>query len=547
MTIAVITPPPLKPSEPGLSGAAAAQRLAGMGADARWIDASIGWHRFVLQPGRLAKNLEACAGTISKAAQRTFRRAIAAAGTEPPALRRASTYADRDVYTSAVNDLENALALAALPWPGYRLGVAMVALEEPIRRLESSATLEWTASRAGPFDPYFEEELIPELEKGGYGTVAVSLTFQQQAPAALRLAQLLAQRMPGARRVLGGPLVACWLAAGFDLGRSPFTLYDEVVAGTDEELQRLAAEGGVDRAFVRSGCPTTTTSTTTSTRGPLTVPLQDARWEGYLTPRPTVPMALGRGCAWRRCTFCPDHLHPRHEGGGAEEIAAALREVAAKFPEGAMLHLTDSAVPVEGLALVAKVIREERLPLTWHGFVRVEEELADGGFVRELAEGGCAMLQLGVESGAERILELLGKGAGPERSRRVLRATAAAGIRNQVYLLFGVPTETDAEREATRELVAAEAESIHAVNPALLNLPKGSPMHRHPERFGITELVPFGRETDLSLYDDFRCGPSLPRREARRWLASRFFKDAAVKGIAGRLRAPFKANHLCFL
>ena len=157
------------------------------------------------------------------------------------------------------------------------------------------------------------------------------------------------------------------------------------------------------------------------------------------------------------------------------------------------------------------------------------------------------MLQFGVESGSPEVLERLGKGCDAELTRRVLRATAAAGIRNQVYLLFGVPSETEGEREATLALVEEEAGSIHAVNPALLNLPKGSAMHRRPERFGITEVAPFGRETDLSLYDDFRCGASHPRTEARRWLARRFFKSAAVRGIAGRLRASFKANHLCFL
>ena len=66
MKIALITPPPLKPSEPGLSGAAAAQRLQAVGAEARWIDASIGWHRFALEPGRLEQNLEASASTTTK-------------------------------------------------------------------------------------------------------------------------------------------------------------------------------------------------------------------------------------------------------------------------------------------------------------------------------------------------------------------------------------------------------------------------------------------------------------------------------------------------
>ena len=62
-----------------------------------------------------------------------------------------------------------------------------------------------------------------------------------------------------------------------------------------------------------------------------------------------------------------------------------------------------------------------------------------------------------VESGSPEVLKRLGKGAGAARARRVLRATAAAGIRNQVYLLFGVPGETDAEREQTLSKMFGDA------------------------------------------------------------------------------------------
>ena len=528
--IAVVAPPPLKPSEPGVSGGAAAVALARRGAVVRWFDASLGWHRFALDPERLQRNLDAAGAALPIEERRALHRGLASRRAAPPRLRRVETYADRDVYTSAVNDLENALRAAALPFPGWRLGIAMAALERPTRRLESSAVLEWTASRPGPFDEYYLDELLPELARFAPDVVAVSLTFQQQAPAAFRLARLLGERLPSARRALGGPLVACWLAAGFRLDRAPFTAFDERSAGTDADLDRLA------RASAAPG------------DGPLTVPPDEASWGDYLVPSPVVPAALGRGCYWRRCTFCPDHLHPPHAACAADGLERWLRETAARFgPTGAMLHLTDSALPPGHLLRLARAIREERLPLRWHGFVRVEPELADPAFARELAEGGCAMLQLGVETAAPRLCELLGKGVDPELVRRALRSTAAAGIRNHVYLLFGLPTETDEEREATLAFVEAEAASIHAVNPALLNLPKGSPMHRRPERYGITELVPFGTETDLSLYDDFRCGASHPRPEARRWMGRRLFKSAALQAIQGRLRQPFKANHLCFL
>jgi hypothetical protein len=212
-----------------------------------------------------------------------------------------------------------------------------------------------------------------------------------------------------------------------------------------------------------------------------------------------------------------------------------------------MLHLTDSSLPPEHLERVAEVIREGGLRLTWHGFVRAEASFADPAFTRHLAEGGCSMLQIGVESGSPAMLRRMGKGIDPEMSRQVLRATSAAGIKNHVYLLFGMPGETDEDREMTLKLVREEAAHIHAINPAILNLPLGSPIYQHAEKFGITELLPFAPDTDLSLSVDFRCGASHPRKEARMWLAHRFFKDPLVRKIQGHLKASFKANHLCFL
>jgi hypothetical protein len=191
------------------------------------------------------------------------------------------------------------------------------------------------------------------------------------------------------------------------------------------------------------------------------------------------------------------------------------------------------------------VIRRDRLPLQWKGFVRVERPFADPEFAALLAQGGCAMLQLGIETGSPRILGLLGKGSGdPDLSRRVLRTLHRAGIRSYVYLLFGVPTETDDDREATLRLVEDEADAIHALNLAILNLPRRSPMHRAPEQFGITEVLPFHDDTDLSLYDDFRCDGGHPRTEARRWLDHRFAKSAAVRRIGADLKSPFKENHV---
>jgi hypothetical protein len=521
--IVFITPPVTKPSEPNLSGPSAAQVLRSRGVRATWIDASIGWYEHTLRAEVLEPLARARPDSVAHA--RHLRSVLA----RP--LRRAETYRSRKVYSSAITHLDGALALASTPFPGVRLRIADVSFEG--RRAESRAALEELSCVPGPFDDYFTSLLFPNIERTGATRVAISLTFQAQAIGAMRLAHLLRERLPGIRRILGGPLVACWAATGQVLRGGAFDLFDQVVAGSDADLDALVLELG----GIVSGAK----------QGPLTLDLDEPDWDAYLAPMPVVPVALGRGCYWRRCTFCPDHLHAKHNACEIDALERWLELAAAKFPQGAMLHLTDSALPPRHLERIARFIAQKRLPLRWHGFVRPEPVFTDERFVHRLAEGGCEMLQIGVESGSARLLELMGKGADVDVMRRMLQGAHAAGIRCQVYLLFGLPTETDADRELTLKFVEDEAEAICDINHALLNLPRGSPMHQRPEDYRITRVVPFHAETDLSLYDDFFCGDSHPRVEARRWLDHRFLKSGRVREILQDLRAPFKANHACFL
>ena len=317
----------------------------------------------------------------------------------------------------------------------------------------------------------------------------------------------------------------------------PFGLFDRILpTGSEAELATFARE-----LSAAPGPPAATD------RAPLAASLNVVAGAGYLVPQPTIPVALGRGCYWRRCHLLPGSpswcTSSMLDGSHGILVAPGRR----RFPAGAMLHFCDSALAPPQLEHLAGFIARERLPISWHGFARVEPALGDVDFAHHLARGGCAMLQLGVESASPRLLERMGKGASPDEARRALNCLHTAGVRNRIYLLFGLPGESDEDREATLSFVAEESHTLHDLNHAILNLPRRSPMHFHPERFGISAILPFHADSDLSLYDDFRCGDSHPRIEARRWLHSRFLKHPAVRRVVGRLRAPFKANHLCFL
>lgn len=532
--IAILTPPPLKPSEPGLSGAAAAAELRRHSVDAISFDTAVDWLQHACQRDHLENLLHSQIEFSARHERSRFRRAIAAVTAVPSPLCRTETYSDRRRYSSMVSHVETVLELLARPYPWLTVGIATLTGKAADARAESAAWLTEFASHPGPYDDYVATRLIPWLVAEGITHIGFSVAFQQQAPVACRWATLLREALPNLPRILGGPFVSCLKAVQTPIAREPFVRFDQVLAGHGADLSALAvALGGVAEPC-----------------GPqpvLSVDLEHTRWQDYWAPVPIVPGALSRGCYWGHCTFCPEELQAKGNACDLAMLETWLEAVAARFPAGAMLHLTDAALPMTHLKVLAERIEAQRLPLKWHGFVRLEAELADPAFVAQLARGGCAMLQLGVESASAALLKRLGKGQTVERSTQVVQTLAAHGIRNQVYLLFGVPGETEADREATLQWVVAQAPAIHAINTALLNLPRQSLMHRFPERFGITELVPFSRATDLSLYEDFRCGSSHPRLEARRFLGQRFLKDPAVRAIGRDLRSTFKANHLCFL
>lgn len=527
--VVFVTPPVTKPSEPNVSGLAAARLLHIMGIEASAIDASIGWYRHTLRADRLHALVAANAPDISS--RRSLERHIASVTAEEPALRRLENYSTRRHYSSAIAHLDGALRLASTAFPGVRLHVADVEFKG--LRLESRDALAEVARRPGPFDAYFESELLPALLDRKATHVGISLTFQNQAAAAARLGYLLREHLPDVQRMLGGPLVACWNDTGQSLAGGVFELFHLVSPGHDADLLALAAALGKPASALPSG--------------PRTLDLDAVPWDDYLAPVPIVPLALGRGCYWAKCTFCPDYIYARHRACPPDTLEGVVDAVSERFPGGAMLHLTDAALPPKHLDYISKTIAERNAPLRWHGFVRPERKFTDPGFVERLALGGCSMLQVGVESAAPRLLEMMDKGVDVDCMRDMLLRTRAAGIRNQIYLLFGMPTETDLEREQTLAWLEGCEDAVSDVNVSILNLPRKSPMQERPADFGITEILPFGGLTDLSLYDDFRCAERHPRMEARRWIAANFDKSAAVKSITGGLRAPFKANHACFL
>ncbi len=146
------------------------------------------------------------------------------------------------------------------------------------------------------------------------------------------------------------------------------------------------------------------------------------------------------------------------------------------------------------------------------------------------------MLQLGLESGDQTVLDDLQKGINLEEASSALRNLREAGIATYVYLLFGTPPEGLIEARRTLEFVVQHHDSIHFLNVAIFNMPIYGPEALRMETKTFYE-------GDLSLYTSFDHPKGWSRKRIRQYLDKEFKRHPAIAAILRRDPPVFTSNH----
>jgi hypothetical protein len=450
-------------------------------------------------------------------------------------LRGGAAFSSIDRYRRAVLDLNRALK-AASSGSGAEAGLADYREEgrSPLRRadlLAAAASFEENA-----FFPLFSRRIEEELASSPARAVGISLCYLSQALCAFAIAGYIKRAHPCLRLILGGGLVGSWAAQGRVGPEERFGgLFDAIIPGRGEEgiLGALRAFGiePTGPAFGAAAAEAPTASRIASA-APYFSDLSGLR---YLSPERVLPYNFSWGCPWRRCGFCPEKAerHP-YAGLRADRAMGELRALVEAGSPG-LLHFTDNEVA----PLYLRALADSPPGPRWYGFARFTTLLADAAFCERLAASGCALLQLGLESGDQAVLDAMGKGTRLEEIDRALASLAAAGIGTYVYLLFGTPREDRDSALRTRDFVAARADRIGFLNVAVFNLPAAS------EEAASLETRPF-YEGELSLYREFSHPAGWDRGAVRSFLARDFEGEAAIKPILARNPPVFTSSHAAF-
>ena len=219
------------------------------------------------------------------------------------------------------------------------------------------------------------------------------------------------------------------------------------------------------------------------TANPMSRLWSDGRW---------LKLQLANGCYWHRCAFCDvalDYIggyRPADPARVVDAIEAMRRQTGLTG-----FHFTDEAIPPSLARGVSDELLRRGETVSWWGNVRLDRTF-DAALAARMAEAGCIAVTAGLECANDRLLKLMNKGITLASARRACRAFAEAGILVHVYLMYGFPTETEAETLGALETVRGLfAEGL--VQSAFWHrfaLTVHSPIACDPARFGIEPLPP---------------------------------------------------------
>ena len=526
--ILLIQPPALIPSEPPLSLAILFSALRKAGTSVAALDANLGAYHYLLDGERLVE----LAGENPKT---SIIRALKHRQQSLKLLRSAEGSASFSRYSTAVRYLNLLLSLWSgdnenerLTFGDYQHKGYSVFNPDDLKLFSHGSI--YTL-----FRPYFQSELIPRIKAHQPQLVAISINYLHQVFPAFELAGLLRQQFPGVELVAGGGLITSWQEP---LRQLDYTLppFDHLVFGPGEgSLVALAKDSAPEEYYLMD-----------SSDIGFIPDFTFVEFNRYFSPEKTLPVSASRGCYWQKCLFCPEATSPVHPYGSFQpsEFPDLLLQLSEHYGT-TNFHLTDNAIPVNILKSLA-ASRTDLKNLSWFGFVRFEPALEDPVFVQHLAEAGCQMLQLGLESGSQTILDKLRKGIELEAAARILDNLHRAGISSYVYIMLGTPGETEADAEMTLNFLEHHAEKIGFLNLSVMNLPRGSELLENPELYGIDSSKLRDDESPLGLYHEFQSTTDWDRAAARKFLNQRLLGSSIIRKIVKRDPPLFSSNHAFF-
>jgi radical SAM superfamily enzyme YgiQ (UPF0313 family) len=435
----------------------------------------------------------------------------------------------RGDYAAALRVLGHAAGLHAR-YPAEYAAYYLSGVGDPevdLRELVRSAFDQRRHPAIGFLATQMEQSVLPLRPR----VIGFTIADSTQLLAALAMASHAKARL-GHRTtlVLGGPWCTI-MADTMGPGSPLFDAFDYIVVGAGEEpLARIIADPGLsERNEVVPGLSYRRRDGGICSGRPEPVDLRLLpppdfsdydlrRYADFGDGRPLLPLEATRGCNWARCRFCNYHsLGTGYSIKTVEQVVREMESLARRYP-GCDFSFIDNISPAPFLTRLSRALLERGTRVRWSASVRADTRFT-ASLCRTLRQAGCICVFIGMESGTQRLLDLIDKGISVTSVTTCVGNFQAAGIDIASNFIVGLPTETEDEVGQTMSFI----ESLH-LNPRMLTvsefkLARGSHFFRQARSLvQDPELLSAMDRSDLrttfSLPRDYSVEPYLKRWES---------------------------------
>jgi len=214
---------------------------------------------------------------------------------------------------------------------------------------------------------------------------------------------------------------------------------------------------------------------------------EDYSLEDYYGPATVLPLLTSRGCYWMRCTFCVHHKsYYRYRTRSVEKVVADLKELQKRYSVHYFVF-ADEMIHPKRFDRLSSEISKEGLDIRYYSEVKPTKDFT-ARLLGRMYDSGARALLWGVESGTQRVLDVIDKGTTVPDIESVLKDSHDTGIWNMIFMIMGYPTQTDKEVEEDIAFLLKNEPYISTFAKSLFQLEKGSIIYENPEKFGITEI-----------------------------------------------------------
>ena len=415
----------------------------------------------------------------------------------------------------AINHLKFYFKILTIPFYPSVLGFnCYIDHRQGRHNMNLKSMLKIIKSKDNFFDEYIQLFLKNNLIDKNYKLFGISINGWSQVIPGLTLAYYLKKRLGNSAHITIGGNYFSRLRDVMKKKQEFFTFFaDSIIWGDGEiPLEKLivALEKGIDlknvpnMIFYDEKNKTIRETFTQSKLNTLDAlgkfDLSKISLKDYLTPEICLPIQYYRGCYWRKCSFCDHFYGPNLTSKSIdrliEEIKIAISCGINKFV------FVDEMLPPGFVKSFSERLLKDEIKIEWFCYGRTENSFNKSDVFKTAYQAGLRMVMWGIESGNQRIMELINKGVDFNQRFESLKKADKEGIWNLAFVFFGFPTETIDEAFDTIKTITNPKCYIDSYVQSRFDLGKYSKIAQNPKKYGIKKILK--KNSELTTHFDYK-------------------------------------------